>query len=163
MHFNISQLFCFKDEGPAILCDVELHKNNQVAYVFKTLRGKNGTRKQFTVPRSGLENATYVDTNFCSWIEDEDLSKVKPGDEVFVFLEGRVNLAQYRSRSSDGLIEIWMHSDRQYVHPSLVIYYTHQYKRLGGSTTGCHCGRIVTPKYKPKQKGIENEQINSRL
>lgn len=168
MHFNISQLFCFKDEGPAILCDIVDTNNNahqpNWAYKFKSLRGKNGTRREFTVPRSGLENATYVDTNFCNWIEDEELSKVKRGDEVFVFLKGRINLAEFRGINDDGLAEVWMHSDRQYpyyVHPVLIIYYTHQYKSLGGGVKGCHCGRMVTPKYKPKEKGIKHGKINS--
>ncbi len=160
MAYNISQVFCFKNQGPSILCDVidENQNSHSPRWVYK-FRPLGKPKNSFTVTRSDLKSATYMDPDFCSCIDDDSLSKIKKGDDVFVLSRGRVNLASFQRINSDGLAEIWMHSDKSYirqVNPAQIIYCTHKYQYIAKGHNKCRCGSFKSAEYQPKEKSINH-------
>lgn len=157
MDFTLSQYFEFEEAGPSILMDIRMPGDNMenAYYIFRALN--HPTIKEFHVRREGLAKSKPIDTNFCRYIED--LSKAKKGDEVFIFMNARLYLAEYRSKKGN-MVTIWLSGEKSMsydIHESLVIYYFHEYAAFNEGLDKCSkCGATLK-----NHKGVKNEQATS--
>lgn len=168
MQYSLGSLVVFEEEGPAVIAEV---RNLQTVvgaapkwrFLFKSLREKSkGKPREFFVSLDGLKNAKFLDTNFCRWVEDEHLTHVKKGDEVFVLLRGRMNHAIYRgTKGNKAIIHLYGSRDYEYeVDKCLVIYYYHSWEHVANGVHNCSkCGAVRTQKYQPK-KGYQRNGRN---